>query len=77
MYVVKKHLNWLYFLTVFPRLIILIEDDCGATGFKLLAEITPDEDFLYPIPEIDKEGAKQYTGKNYEQHYEIQLSFEM
>ena len=50
--------------TSLARLIILIEDECGATGFKLLAEVTPAEDFLYPIPEIFQGGAKQYRGKN-------------
>ena len=41
-----------------------MEDDCGVMGFKLLAEITPAEEFLYPIPESSKESIKQYLGKS-------------
>ena len=47
----------------FFRLKILIEDDCGATGFKLLAEITPVEDFLYPIPDDYRKDAETLTSK--------------
>ena len=45
----------------FFRLKILIEDDCGATGFKLLAEITPVEDFRYPIPDDYQKDAETLT----------------
>ena len=42
---------------------ILLEDDCGATGFKLLAEITPVENFLYPIPHEWNKDAEEYRGR--------------
>ena len=36
------------------------------TAFKFLAEITPVEDFLYPIPDDYKNGAEEIKGR-YEQ----------
>ena len=47
---------------LFSRLNILLEDDCGATGFKLLADITPEEEFLYPITKEFTAGAESYRG---------------
>ena len=51
------------FFTFPPRLSILIEDGCGVTGFKLLAEISPVEDFLYPIPDDYKKGAEEIKSR--------------
>ena len=48
---------------IFFRLNILIEDGCGVTAFKFLTEITPVEDFLYPIPDDYKNGAEEIKGR--------------
>ena len=47
----------------FHRLSILIEDGCGVTAFKFLAEITPVEDFLYPIPSDYRNRAEEIKGR--------------
>ena len=64
----KKRIGFSFCAFIFKlylcvRLVILLEDDCGATGFKLLAEITPVEDFLYPIPDDWNKDAEEYRGK--------------
>ena len=40
-----------------------MEDECGVTGFKLLAETTPVENFLYPIPDDYRNGAEEIKGR--------------
>ena len=50
-------------LSLFYRLNILVEDHCAVIGFKLLAEITPVEDFLYPIPDDYKNSAEAIKGE--------------
>ena len=52
----------------FFRLKILFEDECGVIAFKLLAEITPVEDFLYPIPDDYKKDAEALKGRDAERN---------
>ena len=59
----RTRLKHYCYFTYISRLNILIEDDGLVTGFKLLVEITPVQDFLYPIPEIFQKGAKDYRGE--------------
>ena len=42
---------------------IKIEGHCSVEGFKLVADILPMDELVYPIPEEDLENAKGFAGE--------------
>ena len=52
------------------------EDSCATTGFLLMADPTPMDEFLHPLPEDGLEKAKAYAGmwKKLKQKYQTETS---